>query len=661
MNFENNAGLSQSSTRPHTKGARTPREALTPPKSKKSKTQKTASRSGAVWHAIFAELGLPEEFHNLLLFFAGYANNAPKFEAYRGEIAGAYYAETGAAGSPADKTRETKAREQRFHRLLDDFSRWQTERGLGLVRYYPGSKVDGESQRGAYHVPILKLFAEIYNQSKSTSAFEYAREAKIRKVAREVLRTECRDWNAPQLKTSRSLPRAERVARERKKILSRLKSVTADMTRTEREAFWAEILGVGEGFFVTLIDKNKDLALYDLSSELDPEVYKKSVPVVENKPLIPQLGDHSSALRATPNIGQPLQDFIRDNQPRARQEYESERVLAAYEASYSLADVEACNTRKPKGAGAWKQYAACPACGTGNEKRGRFNVHPHGGGYRCHACGITGRLREFWDNPPIERDGTRRLITSNDDFQAKREAQAQQERAEQAARIEAARNLYESAKPLAQSPAARDYVQRRTGAADVAERCGVRFTKYAGTEHEGKNRHAVVVALHDADGRIVATNDRQINNAWNLKTFTTGAKDQGVFTTPGALEAARVLIVESPLDAMAVHACGFDAIALCGTSWPAWLPDALEGKDVLLGLDNDQPDKRGQRAGDVSATKLAQELVGRAFVQRVRPSLKDWAEIAETRGLDGLRAELAAALFDASATSDDGEWEEVAA
>ena len=186
---------------------------------------------------------------------------------------------------------------------------------------------------------------------------------------------------------------------------------------------------------------------------------------------------------------------------------------------------------------------------------------------------------------------------------------------------------------LAQVPAARDYVQGRTSAADVAERCGVRYANHYG-------RNAVLFPVIDQAGDLVAINDRAIDGS-SAKSLTTGPRSLGVFATTGALDAARVVIVESPLDALAVAACGFDAIALCGTSWPSWLPEVLEGKDVLLGFDNDA-------AGEAATAKLASELLGRAPVQRLKPSRKDWAEIAESDGLDVLRAELAAALFDAS-------------
>lgn len=621
-------------------------KALTPKPSKPRSHEKRGARTAAVWQAIFSAVGLPDQFTPLLLFLAGYSKGQAQFEAFRGELARAFFAEDKPPGTQADLKRARLAQEQRFHDLLDSFLGWQVERGLSLVRYFPGQKVDGEAIRGTFHLPVLKLFSDVYEHSKSTSAFQYVREAKIREVARETVQREFREWAGTPQKPSRRLPAAKRIDRERKKLLSSLKRLTAELNPTTRPEFWAEISEVGQAFGLTLFHEEPEAL--DNSTKTEPPVYRNSDAFAENKEVTSQLGAPSCVPSRPITLGQPLPEFIART-TETRQQSEAQRrfeyVKAAYESSLSLAEVQNCNSHAPKGTGAWKQYQNCPVCGgAAKGRRGRFNVNERTGRYRCHyaGCEVKGKLREFWENPPTEWDAATYPKISRAEIEAKRQAQAEQAQAEQAAKIEAARNLYESAKPLAQAPAARDYVQQRTGAADVAERCGVRFTDYAGTEHEGKNRRAVVVALHDADGRTVATNDRQINDAWALKTFTTGAKDQGVFMTPGALDAARVMIVESPLDAIAVHACGFDAIALCGTSWPVWLLDVLEGKHVLLGQDNDQPDKRGQRAGDAAATRLANELVGRAFVQRARPSLKDWAEIAETRGLDALRAELAA-------------------
>jgi nitroreductase len=59
--------------------------------------------------------------------------------------------------------------------------------------------------------------------------------------------------------------------------------------------------------------------------------------------------------------------------------------------------------------------------------------------------------------------------------------------------------------------------------------------------------------------------------------------------------------------------------------------------DVLLGFDNDAPDRLGHRAGDAAAERLAEQLwdVG-AEPRRARPSLKDWHAVLCARGRAGV-------------------------
>src|SRR5205823_2706675 len=104
----------------------------------------------------------------------------------------------------------------------------------------------------------------------------------------------------------------------------------------------------------------------------------------------------------------------------------------------------------------------------------------------------------------------------------------------------------------------------------------------------------------------------------------------------GALGAGMLVIVEAPIDALALAACSVPAVALCGTSGPAWLATAAALRPVLLALDNDQ-------AGDAAAAVLARTLSSYgARCERLRPGPgKDWADALATLGRDGLAARLA--------------------
>ena len=115
---------------------------------------------------------------------------------------------------------------------------------------------------------------------------------------------------------------------------------------------------------------------------------------------------------------------------------------------------------------------------------------------------------------------------------------------------------------------------------------------------------------------------------------------------PGALRAQAFYVVEGALDALAVQACGFEAVAL-GSAGGAALLEAMRAERsagcALLLLDNDEPKADGRRPGQDAQAKLAadMEAAGLAFVSldAARIGAKDAAEAWATD-----RAALAAAL-----------------
>jgi DNA primase len=100
-------------------------------------------------------------------------------------------------------------------------------------------------------------------------------------------------------------------------------------------------------------------------------------------------------------------------------------------------------------------------------------------------------------------------------------------------------------------------------------------------------------------------------------------------------------VVEAPIDALSLATVGVDTCAVGGSYVPEWLVEALEGKAVLIGFDNDAPDRLGRRAGEVAAERLAEQLwdVG-AEPRRARPSLKDWNDVLRAHGREGVWLEL---------------------
>ena len=120
-------------------------------------------------------------------------------------------------------------------------------------------------------------------------------------------------------------------------------------------------------------------------------------------------------------------------------------------------------------------------------------------------------------------------------------------------------------------------------------------------------------------GELVAAGGRYIDGGETPKARAGGSKGDGVFVTPGALEAETVVVVEGPLDALSLAAAGVPALALWGTSATDWLASAVAFRRVALALDADE-------AGEGAVAKLA------AALRRVRGD--DRALAARPEGLE---------------------------
>jgi hypothetical protein len=142
-----------------------------------------------------------------------------------------------------------------------------------------------------------------------------------------------------------------------------------------------------------------------------------------------------------------------------------------------------------------------------------------------------------------------------------------------------------------------------------------------------------------AEGRFVTP------PAGVAKSHSAGAKSRGVFEAmPGALDADGVTLCEGPITALAVAACGFPAVALCGHVVRPWLVRRLALRTVFLSLDWYET---GAEESAAAAT-LALAGVG-AKVYRLAPpgDAGDWADYLAAVGLDVMRRELDAAIVGA--------------
>lgn len=176
------------------------------------------------------------------------------------------------------------------------------------------------------------------------------------------------------------------------------------------------------------------------------------------------------------------------------------------------------------------------------------------------------------------------------------------------------------------------YLEERRIPIDLALEAGVMYSPaFLG-------RPSVTFPLVDAHGpcglsarRIGTVDPRE-------KARTLRLRPGGVFATPGALEAEVVpVLVEGPIDALSVTACGYPAVATIGTALPDWLAGHLAYRPVVLGHDADQG---GDQAAERAATRLRQRGCA---VRRVPPPRKDWNDALREGGPEAIRAVLEAA------------------
>jgi hypothetical protein len=243
------------------------------------------------------------------------------------------------------------------------------------------------------------------------------------------------------------------------------------------------------------------------------------------------------------------------------------------------------------------------------------------GWWTCYRCEAHGRLREHWQPRRAERVArVKRAFQPAAPPVPPRAAEPPQAAFDW-------RGVYERAAPLPGSAGAA-YLAGRGVPVALAVAAGVRFAR------TWYGRPAVLFPVRDRAGELVAVSGRCMD-ALKPPTLTGGPKSHGVFATPGALAAHPLVVAEAPIDALSLAAASVPAVALCGKSGPAWLPEVCAWRSVVLALDGDQ-------AGDAAALKLAAALHPLGVrVERWRPTAgKDWNELVQRHGLAALQATL---------------------
>ncbi len=327
----------------------------------------------------------------------------------------------------------------------------------------------------------------------------------------------------------------------------------------------------------------------------------------------------------------------------------AETVIAANSPNaLGLADLEAFDAQ-PRGRGRERVFR-CPVCQS-DERALHLNTET--GAWNCKraSCGAKGKIKDFWEDRPALG---RRELTRQRQLQAFKIAPAAPD--VQSVEVNGAdwRRHLRGLQPLAGTPGAA-YLRGCGVPLDLAHRCGVRFAP------SWYGRAAVMFPIRDRAGQLVAAQGRYMDGQGDPKARTGGPKSGGVFAAssqlgqPGAPRiygpfdeaAPAIIITEAPIDALSLAACGFPALALCGTSGPAWLNRACGLKRVLLAFDADD-----NHAGDGAAAALLATLTPyTARCERLRPEGgKDWNERLQAVGAPALADWLAVrGLLDAAA------------
>lgn len=314
-------------------------------------------------------------------------------------------------------------------------------------------------------------------------------------------------------------------------------------------------------------------------------------------------------------------------------------------AAFSVADLELFDAQSSTRSGASRERRfLCPLCG---DDKPRDDAHRSlcantaNGAWNCKRCKATGKLSDFWQ--VRAQVATQAKINGRELARHKRRqlsALPEPPRAPEPASASAAdaKEWREQLRDIRVldcngNGAAENYLRSRGIDLETAIAAGAMFApKFYG-------RAAVVFPICDRDGQQTGASGRYFHANATPKTRIAGTKRSGIFATLGALASDTIIVTEAPIDALSLASVGFAAVALCGTSAPAWMHLACGLKRVVLAFDADD-------AGDNAAAALAAFLAPYgARCERLRPQgAKDWNEDLQ-RDSDALREFVARAVY----------------
>jgi predicted RNA-binding Zn-ribbon protein involved in translation (DUF1610 family) len=316
----------------------------------------------------------------------------------------------------------------------------------------------------------------------------------------------------------------------------------------------------------------------------------------------------------------------------------------------SLTDLETYDNRAAR-YGTERRFL-CPNCGDSkprDDSHRSLSLNADSGAYVCHRCKATGLIKEKWTKQTFTPRKVRTAAALSRFFdvesipeyapeQTNTSESEQRETQSKLARLQSKMKTWQAS--FSGSPA-QDYLQQRAITAETAEAFGCGYAQ--AWEHWEKDKEGhwqltgtdrrVVFPITDPEGNLLAIHGRAIDSEFiNSNKITKGDRKEALFQTADAFDADILFLVEGPADAMALHECGFSAVASAATSIPSWLPNRLAFRKVMVALDADE-------TGDQAAEKHINELRAHgARAVRLRPEGgKDWNDVLLKTGMTELR------------------------
>lgn len=289
----------------------------------------------------------------------------------------------------------------------------------------------------------------------------------------------------------------------------------------------------------------------------------------------------------------------------------------------TLTDLELNDPRSPKGRK--QRRFLCPLCGSDKPRDSSHRSlcsNMETGAWICHRCGERGLLGEYWSySPHVLSLRPQRISEGVFRPSAPRIGDAMP----MPGRELDWRRMWRNSTRLSGTPG-EIFIERRVILTCFAETSGARFSA------AWYGRPAVLFPVNDRGGSLVAVSGRFVDGGRCLKTQAGDRTSLGVFSTPNALESAVIAIVEGPIDALSLALCGLPAVAIFGTNWAEWLPNAVASKSVFVATDADF-------AGDETAERLTKDLASfDCSPLRLRPHIgKDWNDTLVQQGRKALR------------------------